>query len=108
MLVINKYLNHPRLQHIIHSICCSRVLFFIFRSQRLVDSLNMGSSSPSVSTTSIYFTSILPPPSTVQTEEIQMKDTSRVERNGGVEVVYSGHDNIRYGELLINGVDSLK
>jgi len=68
--------------------------------------MNLESSGPSVPTSSIYFTSIFPPPVTVQNEEIQMKDMGGSDENNGVEVVHSGRDHIRDGRLFINGVDS--
>jgi len=95
-------------QHIIHSICCSRVLFFIFESQRRMETLNLGSSGPSAPTSSIYLTSILPPPVTAQDEEIQMKDMGCADGNNGVEVVHSGDGHVGYEELLVNGVDSVE
>lgn len=96
---------HPsRLQHIIHSVCCSRVLFFIFKSQSRMETLNAESSRSSLPTSSIYFTSILPPPATAQDEEIQMRDSGRARGNDGVEVVRSYCDDIGNGELRINGV----
>ena len=94
---------HPfRLQHIIHSVCCSRVLFFIFKSQSRMETLDAESSGSSLPTSSIYFTSILPPPATAQDEEIQMKDTGHT-RGNGVEMVHSRCD-IGNGELRVNGV----
>jgi len=101
-------LSPSRPQHIIHSICCSRVLFFIFESQRRMEILNLGSSGPSAPTSSIYLTSILPPPVTAQDEEIQMKDMGCADGNNGVEVVHSGDGHVGYEELLINGVDSVE
>jgi len=96
------------LQHIIHSICCSRVLFFIFRSQRRMETLNLESSGTSAPTSSIYFTSILPPPTTTQNEEIHMKDMRCADENAGIEVVYSGCDRDGYDKLLVNGAGSVE
>jgi len=92
-----------RLQHIIHSVCCSRVLFFIFESQNQTEALNSGSSGSSLPTSSVRFTSILPPPATTQHEEFQMKDTEHARGNNGVEVVRSYFDDIGNGGLRING-----
>jgi len=94
------------LQHIIHSICCSRVLFFIFKSQRRAETWNLQSSQPSVPTTSNYFTSIFPSPATGHNDEIQMRDMGQVDMDSGLEVVHSGHDHVRCRELIINGADS--
>lgn len=96
------------MQHIIHSICCSRVLFFIFKSQRRLETWNLESSEPSAPTTSTYFTSILSPPATGQNEEIQMEGTQKVDGESGVEVIYSGCEDIRCGELLDNGAGSVR
>jgi len=87
------------LQHIIHSICCSRVLFFIFKSHRRVKTWDLQSSKPPVPTSSNYFTSILPPPATGHDEEIQMKEMGQVDRGGGLEDVYSSHDSVRWGAV---------
>lgn len=69
-----------------------------------METWNLESSGPSVPTSSNYFTSVLPPPATAQNEEIRMKDMG----NNGVEVVQSGHDYIRYGELSIEGTSSFE
>jgi len=82
------------LQHIIHSICCSRVLFFIFSSQRRMETWNLEGSGPSVPASSNYFTSILPPLTIAQNEEIRLKDMHRAGGTNGVEVVQSGRDHI--------------
>jgi hypothetical protein len=55
-----------------------------------METWNLESSEQAVPTTSIYFTSILPPPATGQNEEIQMK--------GMREVIYSGCQDIRHVE----------
>ena len=73
-----------------------------------METLNLGSSGPSAPTSSIYLTSILPPPVTAQDEEIQMKDMECADGNNGVEVVHSGDGHVGYEELLINGVDSVE
>ena len=67
-----------------------------------METLNSECSGPSIPTSSIYFTSIFPPPATVQNEEIQMKDVGDTDENNEVEAVHSGRDHIRYGGLLIN------
>lgn len=95
------------LQHIIHSVCCSRVLFFIFKSQRRAEIWNLELSEPSVPTSSNYFTSILPPPSIVHSEEIQMKSMGQVGRGAGVDVVYSGRGDVQPEEMFTNGLDSV-
>jgi hypothetical protein len=81
------------------------VLFFIFKSQRRVETWNLESSESSVPTTSIYFTSILPPPATGQQEEIQMEDTQKVGRGDEMKFIYSGCQEIRHGELLGDGAN---
>lgn len=68
------------LQHIIHSICCSRVLFFIFRSQLRSETWNLASSGPSILTTSSYLSSVLPASTTRHNEEICMTDMDQVDR----------------------------
>jgi hypothetical protein len=73
-----------------------------------METLNLESSGPSVPTPSNYFTSILPPPATVQNEEVQMKEMGHTGGNNGVEVVHSGRDDIGYGELRINDVHSIE
>jgi len=65
-----------------------------------METWNLESSGPSASTSSNYFTSILPPPPTVQNEEIRMKDTDHTGGINGVEIVQSGRDHSRYGEPL--------
>lgn len=35
-----------------------------------------------------------------------MKDMGQIDEGSGSEVVYSGHDHVSCGELIINGVDS--
>lgn len=95
------------LQHIVHSICCSRVLFFIFKSQRRAEIWNLEPSEPSVPTSSDYFTSILPPPSVVHSEGIQMKSMVQVGRGAGVEVVHLGRGDGQPEELFTNGLDSV-
>ena len=82
------------------------MLFFIFKSQRRAETWNLQSSQLSVPTTSNYFTSILPSPATGHHDEIQMKDMGQIDEGSGSEVVYSGHDHVSCGELIINGVDS--
>lgn len=73
-----------------------------------METLNLESSGPSVTTSSIYFTSILPPPATTQNEEIQMKDLESAGGNNGVGVVHSSRDDIGYGELRINDFRSIE
>jgi len=92
------------LQHIIHSICCTRVLFFIFKSQHRVETWNLEGSGQALPTTSIYFTSILPPPATGQNEEIQMGHAG----SRDMETVYSGCEVIRYEEPLSGGAGSVE
>ena len=73
-----------------------------------METSNLESSGPSVPTSSIYFTSILPAPTVPQYEEIQMKDVGHANGNNGVDVVSLGHDHIGYGGLPINNVGSVE
>ena len=72
-----------------------------------METWNLESSGPPIPASSNYFTSILPPPATLQNEEIRMRGISDCDGNNEMEVVHSGHGHIRYEELLIRGVDSV-
>jgi len=73
-----------------------------------METLNLESSGTSAPTSSIYFTSILPPPTTTQNEEIHMKDMRCADENAGIEVIYSGCDRDGYDKLLVNGAGSVE
>jgi len=72
-----------------------------------METWDLESSEQSVPTTSIYFTSILPPPATGQNEEIQIKGMREADGKSGVEIIYSGCQDIRHGELFSGGADSV-
>ena len=67
---------------------------------------NLAPSEPSVPTSSDYFTSILPPPSIVYSEEIQMKNMEQVGRGAGMEAGYSGRGDVQPEELFTDGLNS--
>ena len=60
-----------------------------------METWNLESSRPSVPASSNYFTSILPPPATIQNVEIQMKDMGHGDGGNVVEVIQSDRDHIR-------------
>jgi len=96
------------LQHVVHSVCCSRVLFFIFKSQSQMETWDLESSGPPIPASSNYFTSVLPPPATLQNEEIRMRDMGGCDGNNEMEFIQSRHGHIRYDELPIQGGDSVE
>ena len=48
------------------------------------------------------------PSAAEQNEEIPLKDVGHSNGNNGVDVIHSSLDNIRHGELCINGVGSIE